>query len=86
MVRMKYRKIHIIGGPGSGKSYIAKKLSTLYNIKAYDLDDLFWDLVEWNQKFDTDNLIRIRKFISDHANKIVECNKNQDILSIINKK
>ena len=169
MVRMKYRKIHIIGGPGSGKSYIAEKISTLYNIEAYDLDDLFWDrhtndygtkardedrnsaldrilkqeswiiegvyyrwveqafndadlililttpkwlrhlrisqrfirrklgimtskkeklrdfwdLVKWNQKFDTDNLIRIRKFISNHENKVVECKKNQDIPSII---
>jgi adenylate kinase family enzyme len=167
---MKYRKIHIIGGPGSGKSYIAKKLSILYNIKAYDLDDLFWerhandygtkardedrnnalnnilkleswivegvyyrwveqafndadliiilttpkwirhfrisrrfirrklgiitskkeklrdfwDLVKWNHKFDTDNLIRIRNFISDHESKVVECKKNQDILRIIN--
>jgi adenylate kinase family enzyme len=40
---MQYRKIHIIGGPGSGKSYIARKLSTFYNIHAYDLDDIFWD-------------------------------------------
>ena len=171
MVRMKNRKIHIIGGPGSGKSYIASKLSHLYDIKSYDLDDLFWDrlsndygtkardedrnnaldkilkeeswiiegvyyrwveqafndadliiilttpkwirllrisrrfirrklgiitskkerlrdfwdLVKWNQKFDSDNLIRIRKFISEHESKIVECNKNQDILRSINK-
>lgn len=37
------RKIHIIGGSGSGKSYIAKKVSELTKIKNYDLDDLFWD-------------------------------------------
>lgn len=167
---MQYRKIHIIGGPGSGKSRIARKLATLCNISAYDLDDIFWDrlandyatkareedrnaalskilkkkswiiegvyyrwlsqafrdadliivlttskwirhwriirrfikrklgiipskketlrdfweLVKWNQKFDSDNLMRIRKFISDHENKVFECREVQDILRIIN--
>jgi adenylate kinase family enzyme len=168
--RMQYRKIHIIGGPGSGKSYIAKKLSTLCDIHSYDLDDIFWDraandygtkaheedrvtalceilkknswiiegvyyrwlsqafedadiiiilspskyirhwriskrfikrkfdiipskketlrdflnLVKWNQKFDSDNLIRIRKFIAGHELKALECKKFQEILRIIN--
>ncbi|MBR0040186.1 MAG: DNA topology modulation protein FlaR [Oscillospiraceae bacterium] len=36
-------KIHIIGGPGSGKSFLAKELSKQYGIPCYDLDDLFWD-------------------------------------------
>ena len=37
------QRIHIIGGPGSGKSYAAKHLSTRLGIPAHDLDDLFWD-------------------------------------------
>ena len=37
------RRIHIIGGPGSGKSYTARRLSHLFAIPAYDLDELFWD-------------------------------------------
>ena len=37
------RKIHIIGGPGSGKSYIASEISTAYNIAVFDLDEIFWD-------------------------------------------
>ena len=37
------RRIHIIGGPGSGKSYAALQLSRLLGIPAYDLDELFWD-------------------------------------------
>ena len=35
--------IHIIGGPGSGKTYAARHLSHLLGIPIYDLDDLFWD-------------------------------------------
>lgn len=36
-------KIHIIGAPGSGKSFIASKLSKRLKTPKYDLDDLFWD-------------------------------------------
>ena len=35
-------KIHIIGGPGCGKSFLAKKLSEKLKIPTYDLDDIFW--------------------------------------------
>jgi adenylate kinase family enzyme len=38
-----FRRIHIIGGPGSGKSYAAKQLSARSGIAAHDLDDLFWE-------------------------------------------
>ena len=36
-------KIHIVGGPGSGKSFLAEKHSTQYGIPHYDLDELQWD-------------------------------------------
>lgn len=36
-------RIHIIGGSGSGKSYIAALLSDKLRIPHYDLDDIFWD-------------------------------------------
>jgi adenylate kinase family enzyme len=39
---MKFNRFHIVGGPGSGKSYAAKKLSAILNIPFYDLDDIFW--------------------------------------------
>jgi adenylate kinase family enzyme len=38
-----FQRLHIIGGPGSGKSYAAKHLSTILGIPSHDLDDLFWD-------------------------------------------
>lgn len=40
---MKYQKLHIIGGPGSGKSYISRRLSEKYGLPRHDLDDIFWD-------------------------------------------
>jgi adenylate kinase family enzyme len=36
-------RIHIIGGPGSGKSYIAGKLAARLGVPVCNLDDLFWD-------------------------------------------
>ena len=36
-------KIHIIGGPGSGKTFLADRLSRQLEIPHYDLDDLQWD-------------------------------------------
>ena len=36
-------RIHIIGGPGSGKSYIAAKLAQSFKIPVCDLDELFWN-------------------------------------------
>lgn len=36
-------KIHIIGGPGSGKSFLAETLSKQLGIAHYDLDNLQWD-------------------------------------------
>ena len=36
-------KIHIIGGPGSGKTFLAEKLSKELGIQHYDLDELQWN-------------------------------------------
>jgi adenylate kinase family enzyme len=35
------KKIFILGISGSGKSYLAKKMSEKLGIKSYDLDDIF---------------------------------------------
>jgi adenylate kinase family enzyme len=40
---MSHKRIHIIGGPGSGKSYIAGIISEKYSIPVLDLDTIFWD-------------------------------------------
>ena len=36
-------KIYVIGCSGTGKTYLAKKLSNKYNIPHYDLDNIYWD-------------------------------------------
>ena len=36
-------RVHIIGGPGSGKSYIAAKLAKHFDVHVCNLDNLFWD-------------------------------------------
>lgn len=36
-------RLHIIGGGGSGKSYIAQQLSARCHVPALDLDDIYWD-------------------------------------------
>jgi adenylate kinase family enzyme len=38
-----YRKIHILGGPGSGKSFIAARIAATYGLPVFDLDEIFWD-------------------------------------------
>jgi cytidylate kinase len=63
------------------RRFIKRKLGIMSSKKEKLRD--FKDLVKWNHKFDSDNLIRIRKFISDHENKIVECKEIQDVLKII---
>lgn len=36
-------KIHIFGCSGSGKTWLANKLSEEYGLLHYDLDNIFWD-------------------------------------------
>ncbi|GEN86153.1 hypothetical protein [Oceanobacillus sojae] len=42
-LQKKIKKIHIIGGAGSGKTYLARVLSDKLAIPAADLDNLFWN-------------------------------------------
>ncbi|MGB8451549.1 MAG: hypothetical protein WCD89_04380 [Anaerocolumna sp.] len=34
-------KIHIIGGSGTGKTYVSEKISKQYKIPHFDLDNIF---------------------------------------------
>ncbi len=40
---MTINKIHIIGAPGSGKSFLARRINQTCQHPHLDLDDIFWD-------------------------------------------
>lgn len=40
---MAVNRIHIVGGPGSGKTYLGKKIAQHLSVPVCDLDNLFWD-------------------------------------------
>jgi adenylate kinase family enzyme len=46
------KRVHIIGGAGSGKTHAARIISEKLGIRAYDLDNIFWDNTDksYNQK------------------------------------
>jgi len=55
-----WNKIHIIGEVGSGKTYLAKKLSQQLNISHYQLDNVVW---RRGEKSDTRNSEEVRDAI-----------------------
>ena len=57
-------RIYVMGSTGAGKTYLSKKLSKKYNIKAYELDRIVYD---------QNNLTvhRSDKDIEDDFNKII---------------
>lgn len=67
-------KIHIIGGPGSGKSFLAEKLSRELGIPHYDLDDLQWDnkSVSYGAKRSQDERDRLLNDVLSHNDWIIE--------------
>ncbi len=36
------KRIHIVGAPGSGKSFLAARLSERFDIPVFELDEIFW--------------------------------------------
>ena len=43
MIGERVKRIHIIGGPGSGKTTLARRLASLLNIPFYELDVIGWE-------------------------------------------
>jgi adenylate kinase family enzyme len=68
---MDIKRVHIIGTSGSGKSFLAKKLSNLLKIKVYDLDDLFWKR-KYNIERDEKERIKLLKNITKKNKWIIE--------------
>jgi adenylate kinase family enzyme len=51
-------RIVIIGNSGSGKSYLAKSLSSIYSIPIVHLDQIFWKPGGFNEKRPNDEIQR----------------------------
>lgn len=70
---MPLERIYIVGTVASGKSFLAKKLSSILKIKHYDLDDIFWGskFDEKREEKERDrlfkNLCRKKKWIIEGA-------------------
>lgn len=68
-------KIHIIGGPGSGKTFLAEKLSAQLGIPHYDLVALQWDnsSLRYGTKRDAQERdALLRKLLQAYSNKVIE--------------
>lgn len=63
------KRIFIIGGPGSGKTTIARKLSQQYKIPFIDMDKIFFQIEKDRQivNEEKDSQRIIQKFINDDA-------------------
>lgn len=67
-------KIHIIGGPGSGKTFLAEKLSKKLGIPHYDLDEFQWDNQSdsYGVKRNPDERDRLLANVLNHKDWIIE--------------
>ena len=65
-----YKKIILIGCPGSGKSTLSKQLSDILNIEVIHLDKIYWKPFWVNitkEEFDEklDEILKLNSFIID---------------------
>jgi len=67
-------KIFVIWWPGSGKSYISKKLWKHLWYDVLDLDDIFWDKSKWVYGYRKNDNIRDSEFqdFMNQKNRIIE--------------
>lgn len=66
MIITKPTKIHIIGSVGSGKTTLAKKLSSQFNVPYYELDNVVW------KRSSTGDIRRTDEDRDELLNKIVQ--------------
>lgn len=68
---MKINKVYVLGAPGSGKTFLAKKLSKTLGIEYFDLDDFFWEK-KYSMKRNEDERDRLLQKIVKKKQWIVE--------------
>ncbi|WP_284702844.1 shikimate kinase, partial [Peribacillus simplex] len=58
-------KIHIIGSVGSGKTTLARELSSKLNIQLYELDNVIW------KRYESGDIRRSEEEREEHFNTII---------------
>ena len=66
------KKIYIIGAVGSGKTTLAKKLSSRLDIKMYELDKIVWDDDNGNVKRSDQDILKLFYEIIEKNTWIIE--------------
>lgn len=71
---MALNRIHIVGAPGSGKTWLSSELGRRFEIPIHDLDDIFWDHESDNYRDKTPEAERQRRLdqLTSQARWIVE--------------
>ena len=69
---MKYQKIHIVGGPGAGKTSLAKAYSERSGIRYSEIDELFWTDVGGRSKRPDDERAKLLQIAIDSERWIIE--------------
>ncbi|MCC7574586.1 hypothetical protein KO361_03255 [Candidatus Woesearchaeota archaeon] len=53
-----FKKIHIVGGPGSGKTTLSLTLSKEFGLPVFDLDNFYWKSDDYSFKEKEDLIVR----------------------------
>lgn len=71
------KKIAVVGCAGSGKTTLAKKLSTLFSLPLYHLDKYYW-LPDWERR-DHDEFKKLHKEIYTSEQWIIDGNQTRTV-------
>ena len=78
----KKKRILIIGANGAGKTVLAKKLASHYNIKLIELDRLFWK-PKWEKPTREEFYENVKKELSSYKEWIVDGNYYSNVSELV---
>ena len=70
-VRMRYRRIWILGGTAAGKTTLAKKISEKLGISHYSIDDFSYKK-KWTEKYSKEDRVKNLEKASKKASWVIE--------------
>ena len=69
---MKYKRIHILGGTGAGKTFLAEQYSKRYDIPVFELDSMVWENGAASDQRNLDERYRLLQSAVDSEKWIIE--------------